>query len=215
MQSKFKIPLLTVLFSLSVSHFTARTEESQEVRVLSDFESSSSLDVWQGTCELSSQFASQGQQSLKVTLPRGREQALVSEKLPKDWSHFDWLAMEITSQESHPQILSLSLYDELADDEQANTWSEAFLATRKLFLDPGRNHIRVLLKGMRTSSDTRLVALDRIRRLVLSNDSTSQDLTVFLDNLRLVRGDPQQDLSSASKPEDTLVVIRNRFVEIS
>lgn len=219
MTSKLKIKVTSLcILSLSiylVSTFVSTTREIPEMRVLCDFESADSVDLWQGTHELSTQIASHGQQSLKVTLPRGKQKGLISEKLLKDWSGYDWLAMEIFSQEKQPRILSLRIYDELADDERADVWSEAFLATRKVFLIPGRNHLRVLVKGMRVSSDTRAIAVDRIRRVVLSDDQSAQDTTIFVDNLRLIKGEPQQDRSSVSKPEDTVVTIRNRFVEIS
>ena len=215
-----KIIKVTLLLFLSlsiylVSTFVSTAREIPEVRVLCDFESADSVDHWQGTYELSKQIASHGKQSLRVTLPRGKEKGLISEKLPKDWSGYDWLAMEIFSQEKQPQILSLRMYDELADDERADVWSEAFLATRKVFLNPGRSHLRVLVKGMRVSSDTRAVAVDRIRRVVLSNDQSARDTIIFVDNLRLIKGEPRQDRSSVSKPEDTVITIRNRFVEIS
>ena len=209
------IVLLLLVWRVSASNVAAKIESSSRVKVLDDFESAASTRLWKGTCELSKEIASQGQQSLKVTLARGAQKGLSSEELPKDWSGFDWLAMDIISPKKEPQILSLRIYDALADDERADVWSEAFLGARKLFLNPGRNHIRVLVKGMRTSSDTRAMAVDKIRRVLLSNDHSGESSTIFIDNLRLVQGDPQQDRSSATKPEDTVVTIRNRFVEIS
>jgi beta-galactosidase GanA len=216
LNNKIILPIVLLLLAwwVSSANFVAKVEDPSQVRVLDDFESAGSAALWQGTYELSRQVATQGRQSLKVTLLPGIEKGLSSVKLPKDWSGYDWLGMEIVSKEKDPQILSLRIYDEMADDEQANVWSEAFLATRKVFLNPGTNHIRVLVKGMRTSSDTRAMAIDKVRRVILSNDQSGESLTIFVDNLRLVKGDPQQDRSSVSKPEDTVVTIRNRFVEI-
>ncbi|HEX2521065.1 MAG TPA: hypothetical protein VHP35_03005, partial [Terriglobia bacterium] len=209
------IVLLLLVWRVSASNVAAKIESSSRVKVLDDFESAASTRLWKGTYELSKETARQGRQSLKVTLARGTQKGLSSEELPKDWSGFDWLAMDIISPKREPQILSLRIYDALADDERADVWSEAYLGARKLFLNPGRNHIRVLVKGMHTSSDTRAMAVDKIRRVLLSNDHSGESSTIFIDNLRLVQGDPQQDRSSATKPEDTVVTIRNRFVEIS
>ncbi|MEW5977085.1 MAG: beta-galactosidase trimerization domain-containing protein [Acidobacteriota bacterium] len=192
----------------------ADSDAIAQIKVLADFESAASTFHWTGTFGFSREHASQGQQALRVTLPRGMQKGLSSEKLAKDWSGYDWLAMEIFSPEKVPVMLSLRIYDELADDEHANVWSDAFLATQKVFLNSGTNHIRVLLQGMRTSSDTRAMAMDKVRRVVLSNEHSDAQLVVYVDNFRLIRGDPQHELSGAPKPEDTVVTIRNRFVDI-
>ncbi|MCI0625475.1 MAG: beta-galactosidase trimerization domain-containing protein [Acidobacteria bacterium] len=206
---------VALLCSLSAfRHWELKAEDAVAVKMLDSFESNGAAQLWEGAFEYSGDFASQGRRSLKLHLPRGPQKGFKSEKLPKDWSKYDWLAMEILSRQQEPLILSLRIYDDLADDERADVWSEAFLATRKVFLNPGVNHLRVLLSGMRTSSDNRKMAVGRIRRVAISNDIGADSLAVCIDNLRLIQGDPNLDRSGNPKPQDTVTTIRNRHVQI-
>src|SRR3954463_15268817 len=62
--------------------------------VLDDFEFAGAAARWEGPVEISTEHASHGRQSLKVSLDRDRPQ-FSSAKLPADWSGHDRLRFDI------------------------------------------------------------------------------------------------------------------------
>ncbi|MHB8655644.1 MAG: beta-galactosidase [Terriglobia bacterium] len=182
-----------------------------KVTVLDDFESPQSLQNWRGQMALSRNHQSHERQSLKVTLFPGD---LVSEKLPKDWSGYDRLLLDIYNPEPAPVTLSIGIYDELANDATAQFKEEAFLPDRGVFLIPGMNHIEVKLGGLEVSASTRKLALDKVRRFDITPGSLSRPVTVYVDNLRLVQGVEGAATASTRRPEDGTVVLDSSSVTV-
>lgn len=204
----------TLLLVLSAPLSPGRLARVGKVAVLDDFESPKSLQNWRGQMALSRNHPSHGRQSLKVTLFPSR---LVSENLPKDWSEYDRLLLDIYSPERAPITLSVGVYDELADDATAQAKDEAFLPERGVYLIPGMNHIEVKLGGLEVSASTRKLALNKVRRFDITPGSLEHPVEVYVDNLRLVQG--AEDAATAStastrRPEDGTVVLGSRSAAV-
>ena len=190
--------LAFLIFSLPLLSFASKTT------VLDDFESPASLKNWSGRISLSSQHAARGRQSLKVAL---FPESLVSDKLPGDWRGYDRLLLDLYNPEPGPVILSVRI-------DEAGAEEAAYIADRKVFLIPGMNHLEVDLNEMTVSSGERKLALDRVGRLVLGPRGHDRPVTVYLDNVRLVQGAENAATASIRKPEDGVLVLRDRFVNI-
>src|SRR2546422_888298 len=181
------------------------------VTVLDDFESADSLGLWRGQVALTEELASHGHRSLKATL---FPDDVVSEKLPKDWRGYGRLLLDIYNAEASSILVGLRLYDELADDVEAEARSESYLADQKLLLISGWNHIEVRLDGLEVSSASRALALDKVRRLTITSNGLNHPVTIYIDNLRLARGDETTATASRQRPEDGTVSLAGRFVTL-
>ena len=202
---------LTLLLTAFVCSSFTQPQSVNQTTVLDDFESAASLARWRGEVALSGDHSGHGRQSLKATL---FPQDAVSDRLPKDWRGHDRLLFDIFNPEPAPVLVGVRIYDEQADDAAAETRSESFLADRKLLLIPGMNHIEVRLEGLEVSSASRKLALDRVRRFAISAKGLNRPLTIYLDNLRLVRGVEDMATASLRKPEDGTATLDSRFVTL-
>src|SRR5262245_27594636 len=203
--------LLALLMTVLACSSFKQPQRGNQTTVLEDFESAASLARWRGQVALSGDHPGHGRQSLKATL---FPQDAISDSLPKDWRGHDRLLFEIFNPDLAPVLVGVRIFDELADDAAAETRSESFLADRKLLLIPGMNHIEVKLEGLEVSSASRKLALDRVRRFAISARGLNRPLTIYLDNLRLVRGVEDMAAASLRKPEDGTAALDSRFVTL-
>ncbi|MBN2287943.1 MAG: hypothetical protein JXQ83_01325, partial [Candidatus Glassbacteria bacterium] len=180
-----------------------------ETLVLDSFESGSSLERWEGPAGLSREYPAQGKGSLELDLGEGRRRFLESEKLPRDWSAYQWLKFDIYNPEGRIGIGSIQIMDELGSDEQAAIEGQSYRG-RKVFLNKGWNHYELKLTSLMVENGDRALALDRIRRFRL--DFGPLEGKLYLDNFRLVSGEESPETASAADPRDCRVVIDNRYV---
>jgi hypothetical protein len=90
--------------------------------------------------------------------------------------------------------------------------NDYFDARGKILVIKGWNHVELKLKPLRTASNERDLALDRIRRVLIFADRARLPLTIFLDNVRLVAGNEGKATASRSEPQDPVTVIdQGRF----
>jgi hypothetical protein len=171
--------------------------------VLDDFESADSLKNWRGKVALSPERTAHGKQSLRIAAsPEG----LVSQRLPSDWRGYDRLLFELYNPEPGIVNLSLRIYEDPADE------ASAYVADRRVFLIPGMNHVEVVLSEMAVSAGDRKLALDKVRQIQITTRGNERAAVVYLDNLRLVAGSEDPASASVRRPENGLVVLRDRSV---
>ncbi|MCE5271393.1 beta-galactosidase [bacterium] len=181
-----------------------------DVLVLDDFEGQESLARWHGPVSLSADSATHGSGSLRLDLGERSSRILESESLPKDWSAYDYLRFDIFSPQENVRFGTFWIFDELGDDEQAETYGQSYRGTQRLFINPGWNHYEFQLKKMMVENNDRPLALDRIRRFRLEFGRIGG--TLYLDNLRLVRGEEDPQSASRVQPRDCLVLVDNSEV---
>lgn len=180
------------------------------VQVLGDFENTALLQIWKGTISVVPDFPSHGSFSLKLSSDNWQPLTLVSDKILKDWSNYDFLKFDIYNPSSSLYFGSVQIFDDLANDEQAETNGQSYRGNGKIFISKGWNHYELLLKTARVEEGNRLLAIDKIRKINFSFGSPGHPL--FIDNIRLVSGKENQSTISVINPADFNVVIDNRYV---
>jgi len=202
--------LITCAVFLMLSWIVSGAPLLADTLVLDDFESKSCLKKWSGPVSLASEFSTHGKRSLRIKLVNGSGNVVQSESLPRDWSGYDRLLFDIYNATGRVQVGSIELYDALGSDEEAHIRGEAYLGSRKLFLNRGWNHVEFLLNKAWVTRGTRPLQLSKVRRFRLKFRGVRGVL--YLDNLRLVAGKEGEDTVSRSDPRDCRVLIDNRFV---
>ena len=184
-------------------------ESTQDVKVLSDFESQSALTIWNGPVSLSKEFPAHGKSSLKLSSSDGRSLWLESEKLPKDWSAYNYLKFDIYNPSSQLYYGYIQICDEPGTDAQVEFHGQSY-NWQKVFLNTGWNHFEFLLQNAMVEEGDRPLALDQIRKFRLSFGIIDHPL--YLDNIRLVSGEESDKTASHIDPRDCRTIIDNRHV---
>jgi len=199
-----------VLLCTALTLFSGCGTAAGETLVLDDFESASSLAKWSGPVSLGSDSVSHGQGCLVLDLSSRQERTLQSESLPRDWSHYDYLRFDVFSPSDKVRFASFWIFDELGDDEQAETFGQSYRGSQKLYLNPGWNHYEFDLGKAMVENNDRPLALDRIRRFRLEFGGV--DGKLYLDNLRLVSGEESQATASRVSQRDCIVTVDNTVI---
>ena len=203
--SKFMILALAAFLACS----PAQKRGDLNTLVLDDFESSSSLKLWQGPGSISMDYAAHGKSSLLIDLSDRRTRYLVSESLPGDWSGYEILKFDIYNPNDRIQIGEIQIFDKLGTDEEAQINGQSYRG-EKIFLNKGWNHFEFNLKKAMVEDGNRPLALDKIRRFRLDFGGLNGKL--YLDNFRLVKGEEGAATASSVDPRDCRVVIVDRDV---
>lgn len=190
---------------LAVLLLLAPAAVAGEVSVLDDFESPASAQHWDGPIALSRQQSSHGAQSAHLRLERGRAQASLSPSI-RDWRSFDRLAFDVYGDREIPQTLSLRI----CEDASGADPDRCFEASRKVVVLKGWNHIEVKFP-LRSASFQRNLSLGHLRRISLYAERVRLPWAIYLDNIRLVRGQEGPETASRTEPNDGVCLIDNRW----
>ncbi|OGF49813.1 MAG: hypothetical protein A2231_05180 [Candidatus Firestonebacteria bacterium RIFOXYA2_FULL_40_8] len=182
-----KIIVLALILSLQVNAVAA------EKKVIYDFEGVKSAAEWsvskEGKLELSTENATSGKKSLKVTLPVA-EYPGFSLNIPKgktiDWSKFDYLKMDIYTASEEGFTFEIRIDDDQSKSEEPDdvfgTWSSTSKTAQQ-----GKQTIDVDLTLLNTNDKTRQVNLNKITKFtvfMLGNSAKTPQI-LFIDNIRL------------------------------
>ena len=185
------------------------SKDSKDVRILDDFENQSALTTWNGSISLSKEFPAHGKSCLKLKSSDGESLWLESEKLPKDWSSYDYLKFDIYNPSDDLYYGYIQICDELGTNEQVEFHGQSY-NWQKVFLNTGWNHFEFLLQKAMVEEGDRPLALDKIRKFRLSFSPI--DHALYIDNIRLVTGEESKKTASRIDPRDCRIVIDNRYV---
>jgi len=188
----------------------SKTKEAENTILLDDFEGTSEIRKWSGTLSRSKEFSAHGKTCLMLAAPAGHSLFLETQDLPEDWSPFDYLKFDIYNPSARLYYGSLEIFDKNATDEQAEFQGQSYNGEDKLFLNTGWNHFEFLIAHAMVQEGDRHLATERIRKLRFSFGST--DTPLYIDNIRLVKGDEIPGNKSAVDPRDCMIVIDNREV---
>ena len=179
--------------------------------VLDDFETSSAAGQWEGPVEISTEHASHSRHSMKARLERGRAQ-FSSTRLAPDWSGHDRLRFDIYSEAAGVFTATLRVYDAVGGDVDRARKDDYADAENKILVLKGWTHVEVALNPLKAATYERDIALDRIRRLLISFDRAPLPLTIWLDNFRVTSGAEGAETASRTEPGDAVSAIDNRWI---
>ena len=183
--------------------------KDQKVWVINDFEDQSGLQNFSGTVSLSNRFPAHGRACLKLSDSTGHALYMETSEFPRDWSAFDLLKFDVYNPSDRLYFGTIRILDMLGTDEEAEFQGQSY-SGEKLFLNSGWNHFEFMLQHAMVEEGDRALALDSIRKLRFSFGVSKTPL--FIDNLRLVKGDESLRTISDIHPGDCRIVIDNRNV---
>ena len=169
----------------------------QDTRALCDFEEPAQLKLWEinsGTPRLASQDPLQGQTSLEITLdPQARYHGayLTSYRLPKDWSAYDALVLDVLNPNPDPLAATLLVADQAWQDSGGSYWNRHNSGRD---FPPGRTEWVIPIRGLyrgeagsRNNDISRNIDPDSIIRLDFGFGGRGKTGRVVIDHLRLVK----------------------------
>lgn len=152
-----------------------------------DFESDADLDNLFWECrhrfERSTERVDQGQWALKATLPMEKYPGVEIRNLPRDWRHFDKLALWVYYDSNKPIQALLRIDDDFHWDDFGRR------ANINLVLEPGENFIEIPIAEIMNNPRKRKLNLLHIYRMILFLIAPNQPEVLYLDNVRLLRGE--------------------------
>ena len=187
------------------------TPPAGSVLVLDDFETPGAAARWEGPVEVSTEHASHGRQSLKVRLDRGSAQ-FSSAKLAGEWSGHDRLRFDIYCENAGVLTATLRVYDAVGGDVDKARKDDYADAGSKILVQKGWTHVEMALDPLKAATYERDIALDKIRRVLVSFDRAPLPLTIWVDNFRVTSGVEGAETASRTEPQDTVSGIENRWI---
>lgn len=169
----------------------------QDVQVLCDFEDPAQLKLWEigsGTPRLVSEEPLHGKQSLEITFdPKARYRGayLNSFRLPKDWSAYDALIVDVLNPSQEPMDASLLVADRAWEESGGSYWNRhnsgrSFPLGRTEWVIPLRGLYRGEA-GSRNNDIKRNIDPDSIVRIDFGFGGRGKAGRVVIDHLRLVK----------------------------
>lgn len=202
----FRLLILTACLNLTgIFPLAAKT------LVLDDFESSASLDLWQGNLSLGREYVAHGVSGLKIDLTDPLKRYLYTEKLPADWSAWETLRFDIYNTSKTVELGNIQIDDGATGSADDAEFRGTAYRGQKIFLNPGWNHFEFKLNSLRLESGERTLDLKSIRSLRLSFGRSGAD-ALHLDNVRLVSGAEEAATASKAAPWDCRVTVIDRYV---
>jgi hypothetical protein len=201
----FRLLILTACLNLTgVFPLAAKT------LVLDDFESSASLDLWQGNLSLGREYVAHGVSGLKISLSDPLKRYLYTEKLPADWSAWDDLRFDIYSPSNTVELGDVQIFDAATGSADDAEFRGTSYRGEKIFLNPGWNHFEFKLHSLRLENGDRALDLKSIRSLRLSLGGINAG-ALYLDNVRLSAGGEEAATASKAGPWDCRVTVIDRY----
>lgn len=175
--------LLTLNLSPSNSKPPYSVPLTHHRNMLFDFESKEELNVLNWECgkwlELSKEYVTSGNFSLKVILPPGHYSGIDFSEIKKDWSNGKYLKMDIFN----PVSEEIPFHIRIDDHKSGWEYEKRFDFT--LNLKGGFNQISIPIYKIKTNIGDRPLNIKNIKRLMVFVPDNSQKRTLFLDNFRL------------------------------
>lgn len=177
------MPLVIIL--TSGGGCTTDTPQAEPVRTLFDFEKTAELDQLHWQCgafmEQDKQYAASGQYSLRVDMYPSTEYPGFKAGFTQGWQGYKKLLVDIYHPGSNEMTIAYRI-----DDRDDNP-SFADRANGRIVLQPGANIFTLDLENLKTSGTGRKLNLEKISGLYLFVHRPPQPVTLYLDNVRLVR----------------------------
>ena len=182
--------LIVVLFLLSsitlISYLWDGYVIQSEFPVLGDFEKEVEKSRWfsAGDILISRDYASKGQQSLKIKFKPGRYSGAKLRYLFSDWKGYKSFALDIYLPTPEPLKITLSIYSKHGS-HTASSYNSRF--NKIINLRHGWNKIILPLKEVQRSLPDGENSISNIAGLMVYMINERDPRVVYLDNLRLIK----------------------------
>lgn len=164
---------------------SAGSPPEKSIRTLFDFEQPAELDLLHWQCgsfmEQDTRHATAGQYSLRLEMYPSSEYPGFKAGLTEGWQGYKKLLVDIY----HPGVNEMKFAYRIDDRDDNPPFADR--ANGTVVLRPGRNIFAVDLEKLKTSGTDRRLDLAKISGLYLFVRRPPQPLTLYLDNVRLVR----------------------------
>lgn len=209
-----RLLLLCLLPVLAVTGWQVSSPSApSRVLVLEDFESADALSRWEGPLGIAADHVSHGRAAARAHVDREHPR-FSSTRLAADWSGYDRLLFDLYSERDGVSTATVQIYDAVGGDAGAAARDDFFDGRNKIFVQQGWTHVEVKLTPLKAATFQRDIALNRVRRLLLSFDAAQLPATVYIDNIRLAAGEEAASTQSRMQPQDTVSIIDNRWVSV-
>ena len=155
----------------------------QKELVLFDFESDKDLDRVHWKCHtllsLSSEHATHGEKSLKLELYPSAYPGLNPVLDKWDWRDYSSLRLDFFN----PGKEDISITVRIDDKGDADDYEDRY--NRNFLLQPGINHIEILMNSLVTSGTNRQLDLRKIQKYLFFMVNPTQKVILYVDNIRL------------------------------
>lgn len=177
------ISLVLLVPTLTTLYYEARFQFNlnQQFPVLAGFESS--IETYgHRASELSPQYHTQGQYSLKVELTTRQYTGAVFNRLINDWSGYKNFSFDIYNPDPQAFTMTVRVNDL---DHQASGWASEDRFNRSLNLEQGWNHFTFSLDDLKSAPAHRKMNLKQIVWVEFFSGKLPTPRTVYFDNMRL------------------------------
>ncbi len=150
--------------------------------VLFDFETDEAVAAWKVEEELadkvelsvSTDHATTGKRSLKMVLKPHQWPGAHTFTIPKDWSGYSELKFDVMAEQDAELNIRI-------DDEDSTDYGSRF-NTGGLVVNKGKDTVSILIDDVGDAID-----LKKVKSLFIFSTDVSEDLTFYLDNIRLAK----------------------------
>ncbi len=179
-----------------------------KIFVISDFEHNADSSQFEGPVKLSLKFPAHGKHCAELSDTSGKSLYMETAAFTKDWSAYDYLRFDVYNPSDRLYYGTLQIFDEEGSDHDAEFSGQSYNGDR-LFLNTGWNHFNFLLHHAMVEEGDRPIDLSRIRKMSFSFGQSETPL--YVDNIRLVKGEESRRSRSVIKPEDCVILINDRY----
>jgi len=157
---------------------------SKQFPILSDFETTSELDRWQGNSRrtVTQDFVSHGNRSLKVELNTDLYSGLSLQYFPRNWREYETISFDLYNPDEDDLRVIFRVHDRL-HASHGNAYTDRF--NKSFLLAPGWTSIQVPLTQIAEAPHDRMLDLEDVAGLALFVMEQKEAKTLYLDHVRL------------------------------
>ena len=160
----------------------AQVQAEKYFPVISSFEHYTDARRWKGKVELSSEYHSEGDHSLRAYFNTQRYSPIALDEFLGDWTGYSIVAVDIYNPQ--PEVVELIFrVNDLEHDNGKGLYTDRF--NRKLFIEHGWNHIAIPIAEIEHAPENRLMNLHEIKRVLFFTSSLPQPKILYIDNFLL------------------------------
>jgi len=180
-----------LLVIVSIRPLTEAWDCIQQIRsfpLLASFERSRELGSWatyKSNIERSTEWASDGEYSLKAHLPAGRYPGFAMVWFNHDWSDYDALQLDLMNPNAEPLPVVIKLFDE---HHTKSGFDHHDRFHKDVLLPPGESMaVRIALADVESAPEKRTMKMKRIWAIEIFSPDVREKRELFVDHVRLTK----------------------------